>query len=360
MTFTLSAAATALLATTIQVPADHATIAAGLAAATAGDTVRVAAATWTERNLWIPDGVVLEGATGDPADVIFDGGGLERILVAQGVGAATEIRAITFRNGNHTGHGGAIYASDTDVRITDCRFENNHSGNWGGAIVFQGTSSPVLDGCTFLGNDALYGGAVFCELGSPQVLDCRFEDNTATHSGGGMQAWYPASFPVLERCVFYNNRVIQFRGGGFAVEYGTAQVTSCTFVANDGGNGEGAAIGVTSGVLTLDRSVLVGNVRALDAVSCTGGSVLTVTCTDIFGNGPGDWIGCLTGLDGTAGNFSADPLFCDPGTGDVTLQSDSPCAPGAGNCGLIGAGAVTCQPTSVAEASWGEIKARWR
>lgn len=348
------------IAATIQVPADAATIGAGLAAATAGDTVRVAAGTWTECNLWIPNGVVLEGASGDPADVVFDGRGLERILVAQNVDASTELRGITFRNGNHPNHGGGVYASDTDVRILDCRFEANHSGNWGGAIVFQGTSSPTIERCVFTGNDALYGGAIFCELGSPLVRDCRFEGNTATHSGGGMQAWYSASSPALERCIFYDNRVIQFRGGGFAVEFGTAQVTSCTFEANGGGD-EGAAVSATNGaVLTIDRCIVSGQTGDAEPVSCAFGSVLKVTCTDVWGNEAGDWIGCLLGLDGTAGNFSADPLFCNAGAGDVTLQSNSPCAPGAGSCGLIGAGAVNCQPTSLELASWGRIKARWR
>ena len=344
----------------IQVPADSPTIAGALAAAAAGDTVRVAAGTWAEGNLWIPSGVVLEGATGDPADVVLDGRGLERILIAQGVDAATELRGLTFRDGWNTNHGGGIYASDADLAIRDCRFEGNHSGNWGGAIVFQGTSSPVIERCVFTGNDALYGGAVFCEPGSPVLRDCRFEGNTATHSGGGMQAWYPATAPVLERCVFYNNRVIQFRGGGFSVHYGTATLINCTLDANEGGVDGSGASAAQGAVLTLDRCVVTNGVGTADPVGCFAGGTVVVTCTDVWGNPGGDWIGCLAGLDGADGNFSADPLYCGGGGGDVTLQSNSPCAPGAGSCGLIGAGAVVCQPTSLRQASWGEIKGMWR
>jgi hypothetical protein len=55
------------------------------------------------------------------------------------------------------------------------------------------------------------------------------------------------------------------------------------------------------------------------------------------------------------GNFALDPRFCsvDPlATGDFSLRSDSPCAPGnhpdGFDCGRIGAVNVQCQVTDVA------------
>jgi hypothetical protein len=63
-------------------------------------------------------------------------------------------------------------------------------------------------------------------------------------------------------------------------------------------------------------------------------------------------------MEGTNGNFSADPLFCDLVGGDVGLSSDSPCAPEhSGGCDLIGALGVACGTTAVEGRSWGSIKA---
>jgi hypothetical protein len=70
-----------------------------------------------------------------------------------------------------------------------------------------------------------------------------------------------------------------------------------------------------------------------------------------------------------ASNISMGPLFCDPGNGDFTLHSNSPCAPGnhpdGYECGLIGALDVACgigsvPETHVASVTWSQIKATYR
>jgi hypothetical protein len=70
-----------------------------------------------------------------------------------------------------------------------------------------------------------------------------------------------------------------------------------------------------------------------------------LTCSDVFGNSAGDGVGCGSGHAGVSGNLSADPRFCDPGGGDCSLHSDSPCAPlNNPACGLVGALGVACGP----------------
>jgi hypothetical protein len=82
-------------------------------------------------------------------------------------------------------------------------------------------------------------------------------------------------------------------------------------------------------------------------------------CCDLFGNIGGDYIGPIVDQLGMNGNISEDPLFCDPGSLDLRIHSDSPCAPG-GDCGLIGALPVGCGPTPASETTWGAIKALYR
>jgi hypothetical protein len=88
-----------------------------------------------------------------------------------------------------------------------------------------------------------------------------------------------------------------------------------------------------------------------------------VECSDIWGNSGGDYVDCLAGMNGLNGNFSADPLLCNPDFGDFALQVDSPCAPGnhpaGADCGTIGAREPGCgNPTETT--TWGRIKAMFR
>ena len=136
---------------------------------------------------------------------------------------------------------------------------------------------------------------------------------------------------------------------------------SCTFFGNEA-MVAGASIYVTSnGDVRVDESVFAfdtggGSVRCLP-----GHGKVTLWCCDVFGNVGGDWLDCIADQGNINGNFSADPLFCAPESGDFTLMSNSPCAPpGVTNCGLVGALPVGCGPVSVVEESWAGIKAKYR
>ncbi len=90
----------------------------------------------------------------------------------------------------------------------------------------------------------------------------------------------------------------------------------------------------------MDKTIIAFSIEE-EAVCCGAGSSVISTCCDIYGNEGGDWVGCIAGQDSINGNFSADPLFCDPANSDFTLDIASPCLPGnhpnGEDCGLIGA-----------------------
>jgi len=114
---------------------------------------------------------------------------------------------------------------------------------------------------------------------------------------------------------------------------------------------------------TLVNTIVAFNTEG-GGVYCDGSTAI-LSCSDVFGNGDGDWTECIGDQYGVNGNFSADPLFCGPDIGDYTLRSDSPCLPGnhpdGYACGLIGAFGEGCSgPTAVEQASWGDIKSMFR
>ncbi len=347
-------------AVTIDVPQDAATVAAALALAAPGDTVRLACGTYGEHDLVLPSGVVLCSATGDPACAVLDAHGEGRVLMCIGGDDATRLVGLTLRGGFSTSHGAGLYGRDTDLEISDCVFAENSSGNWGGGIAFQGTSSPTLIRCRFSGNSASYGGGLYSEGGAAIVLDCDFVENSVLHSGGGIASWSPAAAPFVEGCTFVANEAIGWYGGGLFCDYGTPRLARCTFHANWAREG-GGAVSCRHGARLRAEGCIFAHSASGDAVHCRSGSHADLACCDVFGNEGGDWVGCLEGQGQTAGNFGAAPLFCDPESGDLRLAENSPCAPpGLTGCGLVGARGVGCGPVARRASSWGRIKSRYR
>ncbi len=69
--------------------------------------------------------------------------------------------------------------------------------------------------------------------------------------------------------------------------------------------------------------------------------VSVVRCNDWFGNGLGD----VQGRPPATDDFSADPLFCNPDSGDFHLRASSPLVDWPG-CGLVGALGLGCGVTA--------------
>jgi predicted outer membrane repeat protein len=218
--------------------------------------------------------------------------------------------------------GGAISCHDNGaLDLTDCLFEENSTEAPGGAIQFSG--SGTLKGCTFRGNTSPKGGAVACWDYGCMISDCVFTDNAAEGYGGAIYCSpgysSPGIAPIITGCTITGNSA-QLYGAGISVHRGiTAQVenTIIAFAARGG------------------------------AVYCDGISSIALTCSDVYGNEGGDWVGCLAGQEGGSGNLAADPLFCMAGDGDFRLDAASPCLSANNSCQVrIGALGVGCGTTS--------------
>jgi predicted outer membrane repeat protein len=220
--------------------------------------------------------------------------------------------------------------------------------------IYTYDESLLVEGCRFIGNRGYTGGAIAEDVdGDVTVSGCWFEANSAEHSGGAVYMSGQGGTRVVEGCVFWENQVLDFHGGGLHIGLST-EIRSCTFVGN-AAPFSGAAMRIYAGNSTLENCIIANSVSDWPAIYLTGGS-LASSC-NVFWNNLGG-IGLNWTPDAT--DFEADPLFCDPDNGNFELSSQSPCLPPAsGDCDLIGAFGEGCGIVSIEDSSWGRIKGQY-
>jgi hypothetical protein len=116
----------------------------------------------------------------------------------------------------------------------------------------------------------------------------------------------------------------------------------------------------------IEYCIVAFNVGNKGVYASLPGDAPILACTDIYGNGGGDWVGNIADQDTTYGNIWADPLFCDTTSTELYLEDCSPCLPGNHPRGydcpwVMGDWGEDCGCGEVTEpTTWGAVKARYR
>ena len=141
-----------------------------------------------------PDGITIRRSLFKDNKTSHNGGAL-RLLQATNI----LVEDCLFTDNSTVIEGGAMYNSevgsgDRGMTIRSCTFSGNRTyddahvtdpNKGSGGAVYNGVSSPVLVNCTFTGNEAKYGGALFNRTGSyPLLLNCTFLGNKAIPQEG--------------------------------------------------------------------------------------------------------------------------------------------------------------------------------
>ncbi len=263
-----------------------------------------------------------ERGRGGPIGVTGDLGG--------GAGAYCFASSVTFRDCvirdcTTTASGAGIRGRYATVSLIRCRFENNVAQNQGGGLSLEHASNSVIDACSFNGNDArVGGGAIVIGSSNVGVTGSFFAQNRAERTQGGS-------------------------GGALAAVTSSVRIESSTLVSNHAKiRGNALYLGGTSSFV-FDRSIAAyGTGGTGGAFSRTGAGTGTALCADVYSNAGGDFTGPLSGQQGVAGNFSADPLICDFAQPEIGVAAASPCLPANNLCGvLIGASDLLCEVSGV-------------
>ena len=232
---------------------------------------------------------------------------------------------------NQGADGGGMLCGHSSPTVSDCEFSENEASAGGGMCCYD-SSSPTVSNCSFVSNSACEGGGgIFCHNSSPAVSNCNFVDNAAfcTFLGGGGMCCYDSS-PTVSNCGFVGNSA--HNGGAMSCDGhnggSSPTVSNCTFYGNSASSGAGVYCTSLLGEShpTLQNTIIAFSPDG-EAVWCESGSGVTLMCCDVFGNTGGDWVGCVADQYGINGNFSACPSFCHTELGDFHLCNESPCLP---------------------------------
>jgi len=289
----------AILGATINVPADQATIQAGINAAVSGaDEVVVAPGTYDEIIDFSGKAITVRSSGGAGITIIDatfaadpgDGKPVVRCDNAETSATVLDGFTITGGTGHSTGggQGGGMYNDGSSPTVTDCVFIANTADTGGGMYNTNG-SLPTVINCAFIGNIATDDAGAMYNTGASNatVTNCTFSGNSATDDGGGM--YNLGSLPDLTNCTFSQNTATSLGGGMYNTSSSNPTMTNCIFWDNTdtGGMDSSAQIHTASGFPVVNASDIQGG-----------------------------WTG-----NGST-NIAADPLFVDADGADNTIGTE--------------------------------------
>ncbi len=323
-----------------RVPADYPDIQTALDVCAEGDTVLLAPGIYTgagNTDLIIDRvNLTLKSESG-PEVTLIDGEGEHHGLLLDGssIGTSSLLEGITIQNCVAQYHGGAIRLRYGSPRLKDMILRSNSAPGDGGGLKTDG-ASLLLEGVQFLNNSAgSSGGALDLFKCEATIRGCTFSGNHAEHGGGAVSSYEGGSDPVevlIENCTFFDNRA-ESKGG--------------VLYTNAGENiGWGRMPRLRANIFAENSAVEGGAIYTRWSVTDS----TRIECNDFHANVPDNFGGWLGDQVGVTGNFEADPRFCDPESGDLTLAANSPCLPNANSCRLtVGAFGEGCLAVSIPE-----------
>lgn len=294
---------TTTFATVIYVPADSSTIQGGINGANDGDTVLVAVGTYVE-------------------NINFNG----KNIVVLG-----ENRETTIIDGNHSGTVITFEYDEDSTAVLNGFTITNGYGEFGGGIYCY-VASPRLENLIILGNFADYGGGIEFESSHSHLKNVYLLENYSS-SGGGIDCWDNTNLNLEN--VFIAHNESDYEGGGIRCNNSTLNLNNVTITNNTAQTGSGIYSEDNSSLSILNTILWNNNSEEIYYTS----SSIDISYSDIQGSWDGD------------GNIDADPLFCNPDSGDYALAENSPCVATGENGVNMGAFGVGCEAMDIENGS---------
>ncbi len=145
--------------------------------------------------------------------------------------------------GNTGSYGGALYAASSTITLTGTEISDNNG--WYGAVAFlDGTNTLTLEDCSVSGNWTYYSGGIRSTSGGTITLtDSEFSSNTLYSGSGGVLSVDWASAVTISGSTFEDNSATS-NGGAlhFYANYATVDISDSHFEGNTSSGGYGGAL----------------------------------------------------------------------------------------------------------------------
>ena len=244
-----------------------------------------------------------------------------------------QIRNCTFVHNLASTSGAGMYIMASNCSISQCEFNSNFlpganvqpcGGGALGVMWSDALAITTINSCRFIQNKSYeWGGAISNFWSNLEITDCVFSQNVTYDShdiwsspeGGGIFSM--GGKLVLQNCLFSANAAIGesffTAGGAMNFEYKCQPVLqNCTFVDNSSSFFGGGISGYSDmNTITLANCIFWNNTDKDGAVESTqihGCNEIVIDYSCVQG-----WTGTLGGV----GNIDADPCFARPGHWDT-------------------------------------------
>ncbi len=291
----------------------YSSIQAAIDAVQTGDTITVAAGTYTE-NLLIDSQVAAKKLTmigsGATRTIVDGSQGEDECTFEIDEGYTVSISDMTFEKGECPPAGGIF--TDATVTLTRVTVTQNHGSEGGGGIAVDIDGIVTLNNCKVIENSALsqtsgMGGGIlnFGEVslvdttvsgnlapaqgggienqGQMQITNSRIINNTTNFLGGGIDIRKNNVLPgpsmlTISNSIISNN--IAFTGGGFFNASGIVMMNSSTITNNSAGEGGGLENSYVA-TTTLTNSRVSRNTASTDAggIANDRGTLTLIGCS---------------------------------------------------------------------------------
>ncbi|MCF7912889.1 MAG: T9SS type A sorting domain-containing protein [Candidatus Cloacimonetes bacterium] len=348
-----------LLATTINIPADYATIQEGIFTSEDGDEIIVSPGTYLENINFSGKAVILGSLfyttqdTSYISQTIIDGNQADNVVTFDSAEDSTSVlTGFTITNGHPDGWGGGIYCWESSPSIVNVTITNNlalyngggiycyssspslenviitgNTAGWEGGGIYCWESSPSLENVTITNNSVeVYGGGISCNSSSsPSLENVIIRDNSTEGDGGGIYC-YSSSSPSLENVTITGNSAGDDGGGIYCKNASSPILENVTITGNSAGDYGGGIYCNHQVNLSLVNCILWNNLpHEVEIPSIYDENIATIAYSDIAGGEEGIVTNNNCTVNWLEGNINADPIFVDALVGDYHLAENSPC-----------------------------------
>ena len=303
------------------------TIQMGINIADEGNTVSVMEGRYVENIDFTGKSIRVNGS--GPELTVIDGDSTGSVVVMDsGEDSTTVLSGFTITNGASNYGAGLYIKNGASPILEDLRISSNHANTAGAGMYVWNDAKVHIRNMHIYDNEAggSGGGILIGSESELTISDAHIYDNTSGNSGGGMMIGATSTVTV-EHAVIVGNSAL--KGGGIASKTGSSTFHHAT-VSDNSASGEGNGIYLRlNAEMVIHNSIVTANDSDVVFIDDSL-STLDISYSNIEGGWPGE------------GNIDADPLFCDPESGDYHLAVNSSSV-GAGQDGYdMGASGVGC------------------